>query len=185
MKARQLLDEIFDVPLRQRLLEAVPIAVPEVRRAYLAWTAQVHDSVLIGALAAGAYSAPQTTLDVDMLFLNEQAVPEAVPGFKRLRAHAFEHRETGVKVEARTPEFLRMSAPLAQKMFETARGGVASAEGVIAAKLQRGSLRDQGHVAEILRAHPEIDLDGWPLSGAQRELFAQIRRAPRHETPRE
>jgi hypothetical protein len=56
MKARRALDEIFDIPLRQRLLEAVPIAVPEVRRAYLAWTRAVPNGVPIGALAVGGTS---------------------------------------------------------------------------------------------------------------------------------
>ncbi len=185
MKARKALDEIFDVPLRARLLEAVPIAVPEVRRAYLAWTRAEPGGVLIGALAAGVHSRPRTTLDVDMLFLSEAAVPENVPGFKRVRAHAFEHRETGVEIEVLTPEFLQMPAILVQKIFATARDGVASAEGVIAAKLQRASRRDQGDIEEILDAHPEITLDGWPLSTAQRQTLAQIRAsdAPRHQPP--
>lgn len=185
MKARKMLDKMFDVPLRERLLEAVPIAVPEVRRAYLEWTAHVKNSVLIGGLAVGVYDRPRTTMDVDMLFLSEEAVPRDVPGFKRLRAHAFEHRASGVEVEALTPAFLKMPDALAQKIFDTARGGVVSPEGLVAAKLQRASTQDRTDVENILRAHPEATLEGWPLTAAQRQLLVQIRAsdAPRHQTP--
>lgn len=180
-----MLDKICDVPLRERLLEAVPIAVPEVRRAYLEWVAHVKNSVLIGGLAVGAYVRPRTTLDVDMLFLSEAAVPATVPGFKRLRAHAFEHRATGVEVEVLTPAFLQMPDALAQKIFDTARQGVVSAEGLIAAKLQRASAQDRVDVESVLRAYPGATLEGWPLTGAQQQLLAQIRAsdAPRHEAP--
>ena len=185
MKAREALDEICDVPLRQRLLEAVPIAVPEVRRAYLQWIASVKNSVLIGALALGVYDRPRTTMDVDMLFLSEDAVPVEVPGFKRLRAHAFEHRATGVEVEVLTPIFLGMPEAVARKIFDTAQNGVVSAEGLIVAKLQRASAQDRVDIQTVLRSHPEATLEGWPLSSAQSQLLAQLRasESPRHETP--
>ena len=183
MNARKLLDEIFDVPLRQRLLEAVPILVPEVRRAYLAWTRAVPGGVLIGALAAGVYSEPRTTRGVDMLFLNDAEVPEQVVGFKRVRAHAFEHRETGVEIEVLTPEFLRLPPGLVRQIFDTAQNGVASAAGVIAAKLQRASLRDQGDIQDILGRHPEVSLEGWPLTPAQSQILSRISSAPPHSLP--
>jgi hypothetical protein len=197
MKAREALDEIRDVPLRQRLREAVPVLVPEVRRAYLAWRREVPGGVLIGALACGAYSSPRTTFDVDLLFLSEADVPAQVPGFRRIKPLLFEHINThgdfdealskyvgnGVKVDILLPEPGGFSTALAQQIFDTAHHGVASEEGVIAAKLQRCQHNDSGDIERIIQDRPDITFEGWPLSDAQRQILAQIRASPRHETP--
>jgi hypothetical protein len=195
MKAR---DEICDVPLRRRLREPVPVLVPEVRRAYLAWRQQVPSGVLIGALACGLYSSPRTTLDINVLFLNEADVPAHVAGFRRIKPLLFEeHINTrgefdesiskyigdGVKIDILLPEPDVFPTVLAQRIFDTARRGAASAEGIVAAKLQRGSRQDQGDIQRIIQDRPDITLEAWPLSNAQRQVLTQIRASPRHETP--
>jgi hypothetical protein len=150
--------------------------VPEVQHALDAWD-QTQDCVLIGGLALSFYSAPRYTQDIDLLFLSKGKVPDAVASFKRVRPHSFQERQTHVEVEVLTPEFLSIPKALVEKVFHTAvkqgRWKVASREGLIALKLQRGNRQDQADIEKLVLK--DTDMTDWPLSPKGRQLFDSIK----------
>jgi hypothetical protein len=144
------------------------ILVPEVAKALKDWGKQTSNKgVLIGGLALSYYIKPRTTTDGDFLFLHAEDIPTEVPGFKRNRKGAFEHRETGVEVEVLTPASINMSPELAKQIIDGAitHGPfrVASKEGLIAAKLGRFSMRDRGDIDEMLQLG-EVHMSKFSLS---------------------
>lgn len=152
--------------------------VPEVAQALKDWATHAKNCVLIGGLAVSYYGRARATMDVDMLFLSPEAIPSEaeVPGFRRKRAHAFQHNRTHVEIEVLDPQFLKLSPALAVKIFETSVEcgalHVASREGLIASKLDRFSLQDQADIEHVWK--PELDFSGWPLSEKQRQNLARF-----------
>jgi hypothetical protein len=152
--------------------------LPELAAALRDWErARIIDCVLIGGLAVSFYGKARMTQDCDFLFLSPQSVPEQVQGFKRVRAHAFQHNATHVEIEMLDSVFLNIEQSLVDRIIETAveHDGikVASREGLICSKLGRFSRQDQADIEHLLEGHA-VDLAAWPLSETERERFAQF-----------
>lgn len=63
---------------------------------------------------------------------------------------------------------------------------IASKEGIIAAKLIRGSYTDFRDIKSILyKNNNQIDLSGWPLTQEQFQKIEEIKQSPAHEPPLE
>lgn len=162
--------------------------VPEVQRALIAWinaklATKQHAGVLIGGLAMSFYAKPRYTEDVDLLFLRQSDVPEAVPGFKRTRIGAFQENQTHVEIETVTPESINQSRAIVQKVIETAVEhdglSVASLAGLVALKLvasdnPKRRMRDLGDVEIMLENNPRPDISDWPLTKDQAAKFEEI-----------
>jgi hypothetical protein len=154
------------------------IAIPEVGAALRDWIREgVSSGVLIGGIAVGYYARPRGTTDVDVLFLSNADIPNELAKFKRTRPGAFQHKPTHVEVEVVTPAAINLSMELAQKVFETALVSdgvrVASPTGLVALKLQRMKRYDEGDIVALLETG-QVNLEGWPISAAQLEVFKSI-----------
>lgn len=142
--------------------------IPEVAQALKSWGAHgpVNQCVLIGGMAFSYWARPRATSDADFLFLGTSQVPQEIPGFKRIRPHAFQHSKTHVEIEVLDPEFLGMAHAIALHIFSTAitHNGmrIASREGLIVSKLGRFSRRDQGDIEDLL-VDAKPDFSGWQL----------------------
>lgn len=150
--------------------------VPEVQHALNNWPL-TDKCVLVGGIALSFYCTPRYTQDIDLLYLSAEDKPNDVPGFKRLRTHAFHENKTHVEVETLTPEFLGLSHALVTKVFHTAethgKWKVASREGIVALKLQRSSLQDKADIKALSKGRT-LDMRDWPLTEAQQDSLADI-----------
>ena len=150
----------------------------EVEKALKDWIKYSSDpGVLIGGLAVSYHAVPRSTMDIDIIFSG--VPPLTVNNFKKIRPHAFEHKPTGVEIEVLTASFLNISQALVDKVHASAHKSdgmlVASLEGLISLKLQRGSRQDLADIETILKVFPHISLTGWPLSDAQLKIFNDIK----------
>jgi hypothetical protein len=157
------------------------IMVPEVAQAlgdFLKVAAQ-YDFVLMGGLALSFYVKPRYTTDADVLFLEPSAIPEELPGFKRHRPGAFEHRKTGVEVETTTPQSLRWAPGVAELIHNTAivKNGVriASPLGITISKLNRFSLQDQADIASLLQYDPSLTIDNANVPQLYKDRFNDLK----------
>jgi len=154
--------------------------LPEVQTALLSWIkaqGSKPSGVLIGGLALSFYSRPRATTDVDLLFLNNDDIPDQVEGFKRTRKGAFEEKKHHVEIEVTTSHsFRNLPQGIVQKVFDTAvvHDGirVASREGLIALKLisaetHRRRLQDLADVVSLV-SDVVVDMKNWPLSNSQK-----------------
>lgn len=147
------------------------------------------DWVLMGGLAVGFRAQPRGTQDVDIVLLSDAQIDEVAVlcagRFTRHRKHALEHRETGVEVELLTPEFLGLNPELVQtiidnateeKLGELGEGTirVASADGLIAAKLPRANRQDLADIEAIIRKQGPVDLSAYPLTAEQKATHEAI-----------
>lgn len=164
-----------------RSLEA-SIMAPEIILAFKDWSRSMGgDFVLIGGLALSFHASPRYTTDIDLLFLENEQIPADVPGFKRIRPHAFEHRATGVEVEVLTPASLKVRRLLVEMVIQRSLRvdgvKIASREGIIALKLCRGNLRDLGDIESLMEGQPAPDkvsfLSDWPLSAKERSTLSK------------
>lgn len=142
------------------LLESVN---PEVAEALKDWAkARVEKCALVGGQAYNYWARPRATDDADFLFISYGDVPLYVEGFKKTRPHAFMHKKTHVEIEILDPSHVKgMSQDLAKKIIDSAeeRDGikVASKEALIASKLKRFSMKDQGDAFEMLKLGAKLD----------------------------
>jgi hypothetical protein len=158
------------------LLES--ILVPEVAKALRDWQkAGVDNCVLVGGLAVGFHAKPRSTADGDFLFISADTIPDTVVGFKKTRAHAFQHNETHVELEVLDPQFLNIDPLLAKKIVDTAITSdglkVASKDGLIASKLKRFNRQDQADIEELMKLGGRLD-DSWPLTPEMRSKYESI-----------
>ena len=166
--------------LSRPLLES--IVVPEVTSALKDWANNANPSgVLIGGLATSFYVKPQQTMDVDVIYLTDQEIPNTVLGFKRIREHAFQHNNTHVEVEVLSPGFFGIPESLVKIVIDTAIESngmkIANKSGLIALKLQRGNLQDQAHIEKLIQSGG-INIspfEEW-LTDNQIALYKQIER---------
>lgn len=164
-----------------RSLEA-SIMAPEIVLAFKDWSREVGSGfVLIGGLALSFHARPRFTSDIDVMFLETHQVPTTVVGFKRVRPHAFEHRQTGVEVEVLTPAFLKISRSLVElvvkRSVEVDGVKIASREGIIALKLGRGSRQDLADIEALLQGQtvdPVTFMSDWPLLAKEYQLLVSI-----------
>jgi hypothetical protein len=155
--------------------------VPELVTVLKAWSALKNEGVLIGGAALSFYVKPRVTQDLDFLFLSEAQLPQPPDGFKKIRAHAFEHVATGVEVEILTPEFLKASKSLIQHVMDTAitNSGVkiASPSALIALKLNRLSFQDKADIEALLDSNNIIDVSLFHLTAVQKTKLAALKKA--------
>lgn len=122
--------------------------------------------LLIGGVAFGYHARPRFTSDIDLLFLSDSEIPEAVPGFKKVSKHRFRHNETHVEVEIVTPQYVNGSARLFRKVNNTAvlRDGVRipTVHGLIAMKIVRFDRQDKADIEQLLKLTPGFDPNEWP-----------------------
>lgn len=161
----------------------------EVLAALKDWQKAMSAPILIGGIALSFYAKPRYTEDLDYLFLSEDAIPEKVRGFNRVRDHAFEHKKTNVEIEVLTPEFLKISPVLVRQVYATAVQSsgvnVASAAGLVALKLQRADMQDKADIVALIKA-TGVGIDGWEefLSGEQIALFEELQKIAEKEQGR-
>lgn len=143
------------------------------------WSQKVSEPVLIGGIALSYYTKPRATDDLDYLFLSDERIPPKVTKFKRVRDHAFHHEKTHVEIEVLTPSFLGISEDLVKQVYATAKVSdkvlVASPEGLVALKLQRGELQDYADIVALLKVL-EINLNDWMdhLTDEQTKKFEEL-----------
>lgn len=146
------------------LLESV--MMPEVAAALRDWCRADPGGVLIGGLGLSYHVRPRMTQDIDFLFLSDGHIPEQVPGFKRLRAHAFQHNRTHVEIELVTPELVKVPKQVVDQVVATAITSdgvnVASASGLVALKLFRHSMQDQADIVALIKTG-HVSLEGYDL----------------------
>jgi hypothetical protein len=155
------------------------ILVPEVALALKDWIkVEGLHGVLIGGLALSYYVKPRVTQDIDILFLDRTHIPDIIPGFKRHRPGAFEHKRTGVEIEVLSPASINMPLNVAKRIEATALNldgiRIASPSGLVASKLGRFSRRDQADIEDLLHVKT-INLDGFGLSSQQLDKFELIK----------
>ena len=140
------------------LFESIP--VPEVNQALIDWNKYKHNGVLIGGCALSFYTRPRATMNVDVLFLTDDAIPKEVIGFKRTRPSAFQHNETHVEIELVTSQLVGISHELTQKVFDTSLISdnikIASPTGLVALKLHRFSRQDQADIEQLVKIMTSI-----------------------------
>ena len=127
--------------------------VPELAKTLKDWAKGTEGTkpVIIGGLALSFHSKPRYTQDIDLLFLQPSDVPDAVPGFKKTRGHAFEHRETGVEIEVLDPQFINVSKHVVEHVYETAKEDpmgfkIPTREALIVLKLHRFKKQDEADI---------------------------------------
>ena len=138
--------------------------------------------VLGGGLALGFHSKPRGTQDVDVFIRNEdlELIKNSLPKnkFKAHRAHAVEHRPTGVEIELLTPDFLNIDSKLINLAIERAIDQrdirVMSRESLIALKLQRASYQDMADIITLIKSGGPANLDGYPLSDKNKQLYNKL-----------
>ena len=155
--------------------------VPEVLQALRDFAASKIGGVVIGGLSIGVHARPRTTMDVDVLFL---CLPvdirsKVLDKFKMRRDHALTHKATGVEVEVLDARFLNLPDQLVNMVIDTAHHDpigllVASVEGIIALKLQRGTPQDRADIFALISAQGVRDMSEWPLKGQQMDDYRRI-----------
>lgn len=151
-----------------RTLEESTLA-PELVVALKDWKAGTdHAPLLIGGLALSYHVKPRFTQDIDLLFLNPSEVPSDVPGFKKIREHAFEHLKTGVEVKVLDPAFINVPALVVRTCYERStqdRLGfkIPDRESLIVLKLHRYSLQDRADIKALHEDVPQINLKDWHI----------------------
>lgn len=161
------------------------ILVPEVKKAFNDWFKNSPEpGIVIGGLVLGVYSRPRTTTDIDLLFVSDNKIPTKVHGFKKIRDHSFEHIQTGVEIEVLTPEYLKLSKALYDKILETSKEfdgiKVPSEEGLIALKMIRYNRRDLSDIESVLNSNPDkiFNLYGFDIP---LDKIARIKQEPDFE----
>lgn len=137
---------------------AQSVLVPEVLSALKDWASATSTRLqvlLIGGLAVSHYVRPRATMDIDMLFLSASQVPHEVPGFKRVREHAFRHNTTHVEVEVLDTGFLKLPKNLFLALWQEVSKDesgfyIPSPTGLIALKLFRFSRQDQADIEALV-----------------------------------
>lgn len=140
--------------LKRTLFEST--VVPEIVSAIQDWIAETNSpGVLIGGLALSFYGKPRHTMDVDMIYVTDQQIPQTVNGFKRIRDHSFQHNKTHVEIEVLSASFLGIPTSLVQYVIQTAEESdgvkIASKSGLVALKLQRCELQDQADIEQLIK----------------------------------
>jgi hypothetical protein len=148
---------------------------------------------LIGGLAVGFRSEPRGTQDVDLMIVTDlEAVADALIGsgcFKRIRAHAVEHRDTGIEVELLTHDFLGQPESLLAAAHEDSEMVTVSdfeipvvrPRYLIALKLNRAlgrdrkAMLDRADIMGLIQHHGAQDLTGLPLTPEQIALYEQLK----------
>lgn len=155
------------------------IVVPEIEKALKDWKNNTNSKyVIIGGIAVSFWTRPRTTMDIDILFKNDAAIPKSVELFKRHRKHSFESKKYGVEIEILSPEFLKIPNGIWESLWDTSRikegFRIASPSGLVALKAFRihanktnisKNEKASQDIADIisLNSRHDIDLSQFPL----------------------
>ena len=138
------------------------IISPEVISALNDWINNQESNFVLIGLSLSYYVKPRFTVDVDVLFLSSEEIPDKVDNFKRNRKSAYQHNKTHVEIELITPQLIDISLEFAKSIFDTSimNDGIkiASPSGIIALKLGRFSLQDQSDMVDLTNYEKNIDL---------------------------
>lgn len=148
--------------------------VPELIAALRDWSKAQLDCVLIGGLGLSYHIRPRETQDIDFLFLSDAVIPKAVPGFKRIRPHAFQHDATHVEIELVTPESVNMPLVVVQQVANEAAESdgirVATVSGLVALKLHRRSAQDRADIIALIKTG-HVDLGPFTIGVKERQAY--------------
>lgn len=154
------------------------IMAPEVIKAIDDLRNKIGNGVLIGGVAYSYYCKPRYTQDIDVLFSDENNIPDTINSFKRNRGHAFIHLNTHVEVEVLTPEHVGMDSNTVNTIIRTAIEvdgiKIASRSGLVASKLGRASYQDKHDIINLIQSG-DIDISDFHLSDEQIDLFNQLK----------
>jgi hypothetical protein len=150
------------------------IMAHEVIAALRHWAKAGAGGILIGAVALSYHVRPRFTQDLDFLFLDEAAIPDAAPGFNRISPTLFRHDATGIDVNVQTPAGIGVPKEIAEQVARTAvltHGvWVASESGIVALKLFRLSAQDVADIVAVIKTG-RVDLSGFPLMLKEMSAF--------------
>ena len=154
------------------------IMMPELIQALHDWSLINPSNVLIGGLGLSYHARPRMTQDFDFLVMSANDIPTAVPGFKRIRPHAFQHIKTHVEVELLTPEFINTPKNLIKQVMDssTMSNGVrvASASGIVVLKLGRLSMQDKADIIALIKTKRVSDLTEFSLPPEKMQAFQEL-----------
>jgi predicted nucleotidyltransferase len=163
----------------RNILESIPI--PEIREAILDLIKDNFiDFVLIGGIALSYYVRPRSTMDIDILFLNNN-LPDKIFNFKKNRKHAFQHNKTHVEVETLDGKFLKIPEYVINFIFKNSITDkdfdikIADPSGLIVSKLFRYSRQDQADIESILLYTDSIDISTYNLEQKYLDRFNLIK----------
>lgn len=154
------------------------IAIPEVASALKDWNRQHNNSgVVIGGCASSYHALPRATMDLDVLYMSPEHIPNSVPEFKRSRPGAFLHKPTHVEVEVIHPNSINISHEMAKAVFDDADTvdgvKVASPSGIVALKLHRLKNHDIGDIV-AMHGTGRVDLSKYPLTKEHHQQYEEI-----------
>lgn len=115
--------------------------------------------IVVGGLALSYHFPTYPTDDVDFAVVSESDVPKTLKGTKRLSAHMFEMKKSGVIVDIVTPNHVKVPRQvfdyaMATATLDTSLGfdvRFATPEAIFAIKLSRGRIKDQAHIMWMMR----------------------------------
>jgi len=138
------------------------VVANEVLLALRDWTKVSSNGVIIGGLALSYHVKPRHTQDIDIVYVSSNDIPDVIPGFKKIRKHAFQHNQTHVEVEVLPADFIDKPKELVNHVIETSlsidNANVASANGLVALKLGRFSRQDQADIEQLI-IHADATID--------------------------
>ncbi len=163
----------------------------DVKKAFIDLTSLLKSKnySVVGGISVGKYNQPRSTVDIDIITINENEIEviaeELKSKFKHIRKHAFEHKNTGVEVETLTPEFLKVNSSLIKKAIENSiedNGiNVVTPKYLLALKLIRASdskniksLQDQFDIANLIKSYGFFDLNDLDLNKEHLELYNKL-----------
>jgi hypothetical protein len=136
------------------------------------------NAILIGGLALSYWGVPRATMDADFLFLSGGDIPQYVEGFKKIRDHTFQHKETHVEIEVLDTAYLNLPINVVEAAFKTVVDDngikVASKSAIVALKLFRLKRYDQGDIEQLLLIG-DIDLTPFNLPQDKIDAFNKIK----------
>jgi hypothetical protein len=140
---------------------------PEVISALRDWRRPGVGGALIGEVALGFHVRPRMALELEFLFVDDTAIPDAVSGFDRLDPVLFRHAGTDVEVHIITPAALGVPTEIAEEIARTAIMSdgvrVASESGLVALKPFRHSRQDEADIIALIKTG-RVDISSFPLS---------------------
>jgi len=153
------------------------IMMPELTSALRNWMETGGSGVLIGAAALSFHVRPRMTQDVDFLFLDGAAIPDAVSGFNRISPMLLRHDGTGVEVNVVTQAAIHVPLEVAEEVARTAimsdRVRVASESGLVVLKLFRLSRQDEADIVALVKTG-RVDLSSFRLAPEKMSAFCDL-----------
>jgi hypothetical protein len=153
------------------------IMMPQVIIALGDWRNAGVGGVLIGAVALGFHVRPRMAQELEFLFADDAAIPDAVSGFDRLDPRLFRHHQTGVEVNVVTRAAIEVPIAIAEEVARTAIESdgvrVASESGLVALKLFRRSRQSEADIVALIKTG-RVDLSGFRAAPEKMSGFREL-----------